>query len=112
MSTTTETRNLRLLDEQSGNIYESISVISKRANQISMRLREEINQKLQEFNSINDNLEEVFENREQIEMSKQYERMPKPSLMALKEFMNDQVYYRRPEAEDEVVDRTRGFSFE
>jgi len=99
MNTSAETRNLRELDRDTQNLYESIAIVSKRANQISAKVREEINGKLQEFNSINDNLEEVFENREQIEMSKNYERLPKPSLVALKEFLSGQVYYRNPERE-------------
>jgi DNA-directed RNA polymerase subunit K/omega len=103
INTSAETRNLRELDRETENLYESIAIVAKRANQMSAKIREEINGKLQEFNSINDNLEEVFENREQIEMSKSYERMPKPSLLALKEFMAGQVYYSNPDRE-QVLD--------
>lgn len=97
----TVTRDLRQLDESTENIYESIVVISKRANQISVDLKEELNNKLSEFASSNDNLEEVFENREQIEISKHYERMPKPSLVAIDEFLNNKVYFRNPSKEQE-----------
>lgn len=97
---TTVTRDLREIDDKTGNIYESIVVVSKRANQISADLKEELNGKLAEFATTNDNLEEVFENREQIEISKHYERLPKPSLVAMDEFLNDKVYFRNPEKED------------
>ncbi len=90
----TVTRDVRKLDEKTNNIYESVVIISKRANQISAELKEELNNKLQEFASSNDNLEEVFENREQIEISKYYERMPKATLLATQEFLEDKVYYR------------------
>ncbi|NGM63264.1 DNA-directed RNA polymerase subunit omega [Sphingobacterium sp. SGG-5] len=93
---TTVTRDLRDLDKGTDNLYESIVVISKRANQISVEVKEELNSKLAEFASSNDNLEEVFENREQIEISKHYERMPKPTLVAIDEFLNDKVYFRNP----------------
>lgn|SRR5690606_17703734 len=97
---TTVTRDLREIDNKTGNIYESIVVVSKRANQISADLKEELNGKLAEFATTNDNLEEVFENREQIEISKHYERLPKPSLIAMDEFLNDKVYFRNPAKED------------
>lgn len=90
----TVTRDVRKLDEQTNNIYESVVIISKRANQISAELKEELNNKLQEFASSNDNLEEVFENREQIEISKYYERMPKATLLATQEFLEDKIYHR------------------
>ncbi|MES3019583.1 DNA-directed RNA polymerase subunit omega [Daejeonella lutea] len=95
----TVTRDVRELDKTTDNIYESIVIISKRANQISNNLKEELHGKLAEFASSNDNLEEVFENREQIEISKHYERMPKPSLIAVDEFLHDKVYYRNPSKE-------------
>jgi len=95
----TITRDLRELDTQTDNIYESIVIMSKRANQISNNVKEELHQKLSEFASANDNLEEVFENREQIEISKHYERLPKPSLVAIQEFLEDKVYYRNPSKE-------------
>ena len=95
----TITRDVRELDKVTDNIYESIVIISKRANQISTNLKEELHGKLAEFASSNDNLEEVFENREQIEISKHYERMPKASLIAVDEFLHDKIYYRNPSKE-------------
>jgi len=98
---TTVTRDLRELDKATENIYESIVIISKRANQIGVEIKEELNAKLAEFASSNDNLEEVFENREQIEISKHYERMPKPTLVAIDEFLKDKVYFRNPSKDQE-----------
>ena len=95
----TVTRDVRELDKTTDNIYESIVIISKRANQIANNLKEDLHGKLAEFASSNDNLEEVFENREQIEISKHYERMPKPSLIAVDEFLHNKVYYRNPSKE-------------
>lgn len=100
LASSTVTRDLRDLDTQTNNIYESIVVMSKRANQISNNIKEELGQKLSEFTSSNDNLEEVFENREQIEISKHYEKMPKPSLVAVQEFLEGKVYYRNPKNEE------------
>lgn len=89
------TRDIRKFDAPTGNIYEAIAIISKRANQISSEIKEELAGKLQEFSSSHtDNLEEVFENREQIEVSKHYEKLPKPVLIAVQEFLDDKVYYR------------------
>jgi DNA-directed RNA polymerase subunit K/omega len=96
---TTTTRDLRDLDSKTGNLYESIAIVSKRANQISSEMKEELTNKLAEFASHTDNLEEIFENREQIEISKYYERLPKPSLIAINEFLEDKIYYRNPSAE-------------
>lgn len=95
----TITRDVRLLDSKTDNIYESLVIIAKRANQIANNMKEELHGKLSEFASSNDNLEEVFENREQIEISKHYERMPKPTLIAVDEFLNDKIYYRNPSRE-------------
>ena len=95
--TSTVTRDLRELDKETGNIYESIVIISKRANQISNNVKEELHAKLAEFASSNDNLEEVFENREQIEISKHYERMPKATAIATQELLDDKIYMRKPE---------------
>ena len=97
---TTVTRNLNEIDNVTGNIYETVAIISKRANQIGSELKEELNRKLEEFASYTDNLEEVFENREQIEISRFYERLPKPTLIAVQEFQDDQIYYRKPETEE------------
>ena len=99
VANSTITRDLRELDEKTNNIYESLVIMSKRANQISNNVKEELHQKLSEFASSNDNLEEVFENREQIEISKHYEKMPKPSLVAIQEFLEDKIYYRNPAKE-------------
>lgn len=98
---TTVTRDLRKLDAETGNIYESVAIISKRANQISAELKEELTGKLNEFASHTDNLEEVFENREQIEISKFYERLPKPVNIAIQEFHESKVYHRNPAKEQE-----------
>lgn len=95
---TTITRDLDKLEEKGGNIYEAVMICAKRANQISVEIKEELNRKLEEFANYTDNLEEVFENREQIEISKFYERLPKHTLIALEEFENDQIYVRRTES--------------
>ncbi|MEQ9230547.1 MAG: DNA-directed RNA polymerase subunit omega [Cyclobacteriaceae bacterium] len=91
-----ETRECRTIAEPTGNIYESLVVIGKRSRQISATIKEELNNKLAEFASSVDNLEEIFENREQIEISKFYERMPKPSTAATDEFLEDKLNYRLP----------------
>ena len=96
---TTVTRNLDRLDQETGNIYETVIICAKRANQISVELKTELNRKLEEFAYYTDNLEEVFENREQIEISKFYERLPKPSLISMQEYMDGQIYYRNPDKE-------------
>ena len=90
------TRDIRKFDNPTGNIYEGVAIMSKRANQISSEIKEELSGKLQEFSSHTDNLEEVFENREQIEISKHYEKLPKPSLIAIQEFLEDKIYFRNP----------------
>ncbi|WP_187260956.1 DNA-directed RNA polymerase subunit omega [Pontibacter beigongshangensis] len=95
------TRNMADFAKQTGNVYKSVSVISKRANQISVKLKEELNSKLAEFATTVDNLEEVFENREQIEISKYYERLPKPTNLAVEEFLEGKVYVRTPDDETE-----------
>lgn len=94
------TRDLDKVAVKTGNLYQSIFIISQRAKQISSVMKEELNNKLSEFASTVDNLEEVFENKEQIEISKFYERMPKPSTLAMEEFMEDKVMYRFPEEEE------------
>ncbi|WP_075351721.1 DNA-directed RNA polymerase subunit omega [Algoriphagus marinus] len=91
------TRDLDKIADKTGNIYESLHVVGQRAKQISNTLKEELNNKLSEFASTVDNLEEVFENKEQIEISKFYERMPKPSTLAMEEFIEGKVYHRFPE---------------
>ena len=85
------------------NIYESVVIMSKRANQISTQMKEDLSKKLKEFASSNDNLEETFENREQIEISRYYERLPKPTLIAAEEFLNGKVYFRNPARDKEKL---------
>ena len=94
--TNTVTRNIMDLCADTGNIYESVAIISKRANQISAEIKQDLSKKLQEFASYNDSLDEVFENREQIEISRYYEKLPKATLMATEEFMDGNVYWRDP----------------
>ena len=96
----TITRDTVHLDEVTGNIYESIVAMSRRSNQISSELKEELTQKLQEFASSTDNLEEIFENREQIEISKFYEKLPKPVSIAMDQLLNDEIYMRFPETKE------------
>lgn len=98
--TTTIPRNLDELEQSTGNVYETVMILAKRSNQISSEMKEELSQKLQEFASYTDNLEEVFENREQIEISKYYERLPKPTLIAYEEFLQEQIYFRNPAREN------------
>ena len=95
----TITRDTILLEEKTGNVYQSLVAIAKRSNQISTQIKEELTQKLQEFATTSDNLEEVFENREQIEISKHYEKMPKSVSIATQEFLEDKIYMRNPETE-------------
>jgi DNA-directed RNA polymerase subunit K/omega len=97
VSPNAEARNLKDLESQSGNIYLSSVIIAKRANQIAQQMKEELSTKLSEFASDHDNLEEVHENREQIEISAMYEKMPKPTLVATQEFVNGKVYFRLPD---------------
>ena len=91
---TTVTRDTILVEEKTGNIYESLVAISKRANQINSEIKKELIDKLDEFATHNDTLEEVFENKEQIEVSKFYERLPKPHAIAAQEWIEDKIYYR------------------
>jgi len=95
----TITYNKNELEAPTQNIYEAISIIAKRANQINEDLKKELVDKLEEFATYNDSLEEVFENKEQIEVSKFYEKLPKPTAMAVEEWLNDKVYFRTPETE-------------
>ena len=96
------TRDMETLSAPTGNIYESLAIISKRARQISTVVKEELSNKLSEFASTVDNLEEIFENREQIEISRFYERLPKPTNIATEEFLEDKVFFR--EAQEEGQD--------
>jgi DNA-directed RNA polymerase subunit K/omega len=92
-----ETKDLNEIRSKTGNLYESIAIVAKRANQINITLKEELHNKLDEFASHTDSLEEIHENKEQIEISRAYERMPNPALLATKEFMEDKVYHRKNE---------------
>ena len=97
------TRDLDKIAAQTGNVYESVVIISKRARQIAVNIKEELNNKLAEFATTVDNLEEVFENREQIEISKFYERLPKPTTTATEEFLERKLSYRlRNELEEKL----------
>ncbi len=94
-----ETKNLIEIKNKTGNLYESIAIIAKRANQINITLKEELHSKLEEFASHTDSLEEIHENKEQIEISRAYERMPNPAILATHEFMDDKIYYRKNETD-------------
>jgi DNA-directed RNA polymerase subunit K/omega len=89
-----------MMTKETGNIYETVIIVSRRSNQISVEMKQELNKKLEEFASYSDNLEEVFENREQIEISKFYERLPKPTLIALQEWEEAKIFYRNPELQN------------
>ncbi len=92
----TISRDMNSISENVGNVYETVKIIAKRSNQITAEVKAELDKKLQEFSSLNENIEEVFENREQIEISRFYEKLPKPTLVATQEFIEDKVYYRNP----------------
>ena len=94
-----ETKNLTDLKNKTGNLYESIAIIAKRANQINITMKEELHSKLEEFATHTDSLEEIHENKEQIEISKAYERMPNAALLATQEFFDNKVYFRKGEDE-------------
>jgi DNA-directed RNA polymerase subunit K/omega len=94
---TTITRNVADLDKETGNVYEAVAILGKRANQISVQIKEELHAKLEEFAVSGENLEEVYENREQIEVSKHYERMAKPAALAIQELVEGKIYFRRQE---------------
>lgn len=102
--TNTVTRNIVDLSDDTGNIYESCAIISKRANQIAGEIKQDLQKKLAEFSSYNDSLEEVFENREQIEISRFYEKLPKPTLLATEEFEQGQIYWRDPQRDTKNID--------
>lgn len=96
----TVTRDLRQLEEGTGNIFETIAILGKRANQIGTEIKEEINNRMEEYEQPADSLEEIYENREQIELSKKYERMPKPVAYAVQEYLEGKVYHRNPSKEE------------
>ena len=101
--TNTVTRDIIALSNDTGNVYETLRIIGKCANQISVEMKNDLEKKLQEFASYNDNLEEVFENREQIEISRYYEKLPKPTLIATQEYLEGKVYYKNPTKEKEEL---------
>ncbi len=94
----TVTRKLVDFDQETGNVYKSINIISRRANQIASELKAELNRKLADFSSPTDTMEETFEHREQIEISRFYERLPKPTIIATEEFLDGEIYYREGDA--------------
>ena len=98
--TNTITRDVKELAAPTGNIYESVVILYKRANQIALAEKKELNKKLEDFKNERDTMEEVFENKEQIEISKYYERQPTPDLVAIAEFENDELFYRKAKQED------------
>ena len=98
--TNTITRDVKDLAAPTGNIYETVVILYKRANQIALAEKKELNKKLEDFKNERDTMEEVFENKEQIEISKYYERQPKPDLVAISEFENDELFYRKAKQED------------
>ena len=100
--TNTISRDMSTMSEDIGNVYETVKIIAKRANQISVEIKSELDKKLVEFSSLNENIEEVFENREQIEISRYYEKLPKAVLIATQEFIEDKVYYRNPVKEAKI----------
>ena len=98
--TNTVTRDMiKLCHDNQDNVYETVMVIAKRANQISNEMKQDLEKKLEEFTNLSDNLEEVFENHEQIEISRSYEKMPKPTLIATQEYLDDKIYYNNPSRE-------------
>ncbi|MBQ9400669.1 MAG: DNA-directed RNA polymerase subunit omega [Bacteroidales bacterium] len=99
--TNTITRDVKYLAEPTGNIYETVVILSKRANQIALAEKKELSKKLEDFRNERDTMEEVFENKEQIEISKYYERQPKPDLVAISEFENGELYYRQAKSDEE-----------
>ena len=100
---TTITRDVQNFKEKVGNVYGALVILSKRANQINQEIKEELTAKLEEFATSHDNLEEIFENREQIEISKFYERLPKPANIAIQELMEDKIYFRKPEVDSNLI---------
>ncbi|MBO4444353.1 MAG: DNA-directed RNA polymerase subunit omega [Bacteroidaceae bacterium] len=99
--TNTVTRNMNDFREGTDNVYETVAILGKRSNQIAVEIKDELKRKLDEFSTNQDNLEEVFENREQIEISRFYERLPKPTLIAEQEFLDNKIYYRNPAKDKE-----------
>jgi DNA-directed RNA polymerase subunit K/omega len=101
--TNTITRDMMLLSQETGNVYETVKIIAKRANQISTEMKHDLEKKLQEFVSYSESLDEIFENREQIEISRFYERLPKPTLIATQELIEEKLYYKNPTKEKDSL---------
>ena len=100
----TVTRDMIAMAEPTGNVYETVCIIGKRANQIAIEMKKDLEKKLQEFASLNDNLEEISENREQIEISRYYEKLPKATLIATQEYIEDKIHYRNPVKDKANID--------
>jgi DNA-directed RNA polymerase subunit K/omega len=100
----TVTRDMMSLAEETGNVYETVRIIGKRANEVSVDIKRDLERKLQEFSSYTDSLDEIFENREQIEISRYFERLPKPTLIAAQEFIDGEIYYRNPAKEKDKIE--------
>lgn len=100
----TVTRDMIKLSEDTGNVYETVCIIAKRANQIASEMKHDLEKKLQEFASLNDNLEEISENREQIEISRYYEKLPKPTLIAAQEYVDHKIMFRNPIKESKSME--------
>ena len=98
-TSTTITRDVREFDDKTGNIYETVAMLAKRSDQISSEMKRELNKKIEEFVSSTDSVDEIFENREQIEVVRYYEQLPKPTLIAIQEYLNGELYYRNPDKE-------------
>ena len=105
VTNTTITRNTALFSKMTDNIYETVAMLTKRANQISIEEKRELHKKIEEFASTNDAMDEYYENREQIEVVRRFEKMPKPALIATEEYLNDKLYYRNPAKEDQEQQR-------
>jgi DNA-directed RNA polymerase subunit K/omega len=100
----TVTRDLMKLAEETGNVYETVRIIGKRSNEVSVDMKHDLERKLQEFSSYTDSLDEIFENREQIEISRYFERLPKATLVAAQEFIDGEIYYRNPAKEKDKLE--------
>lgn len=98
-TSTTITRDVRDFDDETGNIYETVAMLAKRSDQIASEMKRELNKKIEEFVSSTDNIDEFYENREQIEVVRYYEQLPKPTLIAIQEYLNHELYYRNPDKE-------------
>lgn len=99
----TITRDMLRMSEDTGNVYETVRIIGKRANQVGEAIKSDLGKKLQDFASYSDNLEEIFENREQIEISRYYEKLPKPTLIAAQEYLEGKVYHKNPTKEKDKL---------